>query len=50
MEWLVSQLGKLSLLTAFVLSVNTSEASLYDKAARDQEGFWARQARELPTV
>ena len=31
----------------FVQSANTSDMSLYDEAARDHEGFWARQAREL---
>ena len=33
--------------STFVQSANASDMSLYDEAAKDHEGFWARQAREL---
>jgi acetyl-CoA synthetase len=31
----------------FVRKANTASSALYEEAARDHEGFWARQAREL---
>ena len=33
--------------TTFVQSANASDMSLYKEAEQDDEGFWARQAREL---
>lgn len=38
---------KFSPSSTFIKSANTSDMSLYDEAAQDHEGFWARQAREL---